>query len=192
MRLRNLEYDLTRAVKKTVFGFQSVDTLLASIEEPNPVLFFEHKALYRRQRETVPSGYYTHNLGEARLLSQGEALTIITYGLGVHWALEVLERHPEIEATLIDLRCLSPWDRQCVFENVKRTSKALVLHEDTLSGGFGAEIAAAIGEHCFEYLDAPVVRCASEDTPVPFARELEAEFLPVQRFEKALLELVYY
>ncbi|MBI3927706.1 MAG: dehydrogenase [Armatimonadetes bacterium] len=166
--------------------------LLAALADPDPVLYFEHKALYRRLRGSVPTGYYTTPLGRARWVRQGDEVAIITYGLGVHWALETLEKHPEVGATLLDLRSLVPLDWEAVREAVQRAGKVLVLHEDTLRGGIGAEIAAWIQEHCFEHLDAPVVRCASLDMPVPFARELEREFLPQGRLEETLLELLAY
>lgn len=174
------------------FAHDAKGLLLASVEDPNPVLFFEHKALYRRNRTEVPESYFTLPLGLAAVLKEGEAATVVTYGLGVHWMLELLEKHPNWELTVIDLRTLAPWDRQTVYDSVRRTSKALVLHEDSLTGGWGAEIAAAIGEHCFEYLDAPVMRLGAEDTPVPFAKELETEFLPVTRLESVVRSLLDY
>lgn len=174
------------------FPDEAKGLLLAAVDDPNPVLFFEHKALYRRLKGPVPEGYYRTEIGPASVLREGDQVTILTYGLGVHWALEVLERHSSIRATLVNLRCLAPLDRDCVFAAVRRTGKAIVLHEDTLTGGFGAELAALIAEHCFEHLDGPVVRCASLDTPVPFARELEREFLAAARFEEQLLRLLAY
>jgi 2-oxoisovalerate dehydrogenase E1 component len=166
--------------------------LLTAFEDPNPVLFFEHKALYRSISGDVPEGYYTLPFGKANLLRQGNTVSIITYGFGVHWALEVLQKHPEISADLIDLRTLVPLDEEMVFNSVKKTGRAIILHEDCLTGGFGAELSARITEHCFEYLDAPVIRSASLDTPVPFASELEWNFLPKDRFEKQLLDLIAY
>jgi 2-oxoisovalerate dehydrogenase E1 component len=166
--------------------------LISAIEDPNPVMFFEHKALYRSITGPVPEGYYNLEFGKANLLREGRDVTIITYGFGVHWALEVLNRHPEISADLIDLRTLVPLDKEAIFESVKKTGKAIVLHECTLTGGIGAEISALIHEHCFSYLDAPVVRSGSLDTPVPFASALEWNFLPKSRFEKQLEELVNY
>lgn len=174
------------------FPDEAKGLLLAAVEDPNPVLFFEHKALYRRLKGSVPDGYYTTPIGVARRLSEGDQVTILTYGLGVHWALEVLEQHPEIRATLLDLRTLLPLDLEAILAAVKHTGKALVLHEDTLTGGIGAEIASLIAQHCFEYLDGPVVRCGSLDTPVPFAKDLEQDFLARARFEEQLLELVRY
>jgi len=166
--------------------------LVPAVEDPNPVLYFEHKALYRRLKGSVPDGYYTTPIGVARRLKEGDQVTIISYGLGVHWALEVLEQHPGIRATLLDLRTLLPLDIEGIVAAVKHTGKALVLHEDTLTGGIGAEVASLIAQHCFEYLDGPVVRCGSLDTPVPFAKELEHDFLAKARFEEQLLQLVQY
>ena len=166
--------------------------LAASIEDPNPVLFFEHKALYRSISEEVHEDYYTLPIGKSRLLREGSDLTIITYGMGVHWALKALDEHPEISADLIDLRSLVPLDREAVLHSVRKTNKAIVLHEDTLFGGIGGELSALISESCFELLDAPVMRCGSLDTPVPFASALEEDFLAKQRFTEKLLELYHY
>jgi 2-oxoisovalerate dehydrogenase E1 component len=166
--------------------------LLASFEDPNPVLFFEHKALYRSISEPVYEDYFTIELGKANLIRQGNQVSIITYGFGVHWAIEVLKRNPEIEADLIDLRTLLPLDEETIFQSIKKTGKAIILHEDCLTGGFGGELSARIHETCFEYLDAPVIRSASLDTPVPFSSVLEQNFLPHQRFEVQLLHLISY
>jgi len=166
--------------------------LLASFEDPNPVMFFEHKALYRSISEEVFDDYFTIPIGKANVLRSGNDLTIITYGFGVHWALEVLDKHPEINADLIDLRTLLPLDEETVFESVAKTGKAIILHEDTLTGGIGGELSARIMEHCFEKLDAPVMRSASLDTPVPFSAELEQNFLAKDRFEAQLLQLFNY
>jgi 2-oxoisovalerate dehydrogenase E1 component len=166
--------------------------LLASIADPNPIMFFEHKALYRSINEEVHDDYYTIEIGKACLIKEGSDITIVTYGLGVHWALDVLAKHPEIGADLIDLRTLLPWDRETVLNSVKKTGKVIVLHEDTMTGGIGGEIAATITENCFEYLDAPVKRSASLDTAVPMSAELELNFLPKGRFEEQLLELYKY
>lgn len=166
--------------------------LAASIEDPNPVLFFEHKALYRSISEEVHEDYYTLPIGKARVLREGSDLSIITYGMGVHWALKALDEHPEISADLIDLRSLVPLDREAVLHSVRKTNKAIVLHEDTLFGGIGGELSALISESCFELLDAPVMRCGSLDTPVPFASALEEDFLAKQRFTEKLLELYHY
>ncbi len=166
--------------------------LLTAFEDPNPVLFFEHKALYRSLKADVPKGYYTLPFGEAATLREGGELSIITYGMGVHWALALANEMPELSIEVIDLRTLLPFDSASVFKSVRKTGRALVLHEDTLFGGLGAEIAAQITEHCFEDLDAPVMRCASLDTPVPFAGPLEAQFLANSRLAKAVEQLRNY
>jgi 2-oxoisovalerate dehydrogenase E1 component len=166
--------------------------LLAAIEDPNPVMFFEHKALYRSISENVPDDYYTIEIGKAKLITEGKDVTIISYGFGVHWAMEILKKHPQISADLIDLRTLLPWDKETVQNSVHKTGRAIILHEDTLTGGIGGEIAAYIAEKCFESLDAPVIRSASLDTPVPMNADLEVNFLPKERFEKQLLELINY
>jgi 2-oxoisovalerate dehydrogenase E1 component len=166
--------------------------LLTAFEDPNPVMFFEHKGLYRSYAQDVPDGYYTIEFGKSNLLREGKDLSIITYGYGVHWAMEVLDKHKDISADLLDLRTLSPLDMEAVLNSVNKTGKVIVFHEDTLLGGIGGEIAAVISEKCFENLDAPVVRSASLDTPIPFSPELEQNFLPKERFEKQLLELWKY
>jgi 2-oxoisovalerate dehydrogenase E1 component len=166
--------------------------LNASISDPNPVMYFEHKALYRSISGNVPDDYYTTPIGKGRMVRSGNEVSIITYGYGVHWALEALLENPSISADLVDLRSLLPWDRDMVINSVKKTGKVIVLHEDTFTGGIGAEIAAEIASHCFQYLDAPVVRSASLDTPVPMSSKLEWNFLPKDRFKKQLKELVAY
>lgn len=163
--------------------------LTAAIEDPNPVLFFEHKFLYRSIRADIPDDYYTTEIGKAGYVRKGDDITIITYGLGVHWALEALDQHPEISANLVDLKTLLPLDTATIYEAVKATGKVIVLHEDCLTGGIGGEIASLINENCFEYLDAPVKRVASIDTPVPFVVQLEQQFLPFERFKKELVAL---
>jgi len=165
--------------------------LLASFEDPNPIMFFEHKALYRKISAEIPDDYYTVEIGKAAVTRPGEVVTIVTYGMGVHWATEAVAELG-IDAEIIDLRTLYPMDEETIKASVIKTSKAIVLHEDTLFGGLGGEIAAFISEHLFEYLDGPVVRSASMDTPVPFAISLENEFLPVTRFKKQLMDLVNY
>ncbi|MDX2305911.1 MAG: dehydrogenase E1 component subunit alpha/beta [Microscillaceae bacterium] len=156
--------------------------LNAAIEDPNPVLYFEHKFLYRSLQEEIPNGYYTIPIGEAKLVEEGDELSIISYGLGIVWAKEALqELNLEGKVDILDLRTLLPWDKAAVAKTTQKTGKVLILHEDTLQGGIGAEIAAWIGEHCFTCLDAPVIREASLDTPVPFAPNLEKNFLPKQR-----------
>ena len=166
--------------------------LAAAIEDPNPVLFFEHKFLYRSIREDIHDDYYTSEIGKAGYVRRGEDLTIVTYGLGVHWAMEVLDAHPEISADLIDLKTLLPLDTATIFESVRNTGKVIVFHEDCMTGGIGGEIASLINENCFDSLDAPVKRVASLDTPVPFAIPLEQQFLPLERFKQALVELYQF
>lgn len=166
--------------------------LAAAIEDPNPVLVFEHKALYRSVTGFVSNDYYTTPIGKARIIREGTDLTIVTYGFGVHWAMEALDEMTDISADLIDLRSLMPWDKECVLESVKNTGKVIVLHEDTLTGGIGAEIASTIAENCFMDLDAPVTRCGSLETAVPMSPELENSFLPVQRFRQKLRQLADY
>ncbi|RYG17226.1 MAG: dehydrogenase, partial [Chitinophagaceae bacterium] len=148
------------------FPYDAKGLLIAAIEDPNPVMYFEHKYLYRSLSGPVPEGYYTVEIGKANVLTKGDQFSIITYGLGVHWALDYLKENPELSATLVDLVSLQPWDKEAVSAAVKATGKVLILHEDTLSSGFGAELAAWIGEHCFAHLDAPVMRCASLDTAI--------------------------
>lgn len=166
--------------------------LLTAFEDPNPVMFFEHKALYRSISEDVSEEYYTIPFGKARLVKEGNDLTIVTYGLGVHWALEALHENQNISADLIDLRTLAPLDIETIYASAKKTGKVLVLHEDTLTGGIGGEIAALITENCFEYLDAPVMREGSLDTPVPMNADLEHNFLPKERFKEKLMKLMKY
>ncbi|WP_017731279.1 alpha-ketoacid dehydrogenase subunit alpha/beta [Nafulsella turpanensis] len=166
--------------------------LNAALEDPNPVIFFEHKALYRSLSGPVPNDYYTEEIGKAKLLQEGEDMSIITYGMGVHWAKQYMEEHPELSIDLLDLRSLLPWDKEAVAATVKRTGKVLILHEDCLTGGIGGEIAAWIAEHCFQYLDAPVMREASLDTAVPFAPPLEQNFLPKNRLTKKIESLVSF
>ena len=166
--------------------------LAAAIEDPNPVMFFEHKALYRSVYQDVPTDYYTLEIGKANVLKEGHQVTIVTYGAGVHWALEVLKEQTAISANLIDLRTLVPLDTNAIFSSVKKTGKVIVLHEDCEVGGFGAEIAALIAEQCFEYLDAPVMRSASMNTAVPFAQPLEEQFLAKHNFQQKLQALLSY
>lgn len=174
------------------FPHEAKGLLAAAIEDPNPVMVFEHKALYRSISEEVPDDYYTLEIGKAVNVREGNDLTIVTYGMGVHWAIEALNEQPEISADLINLRSLLPLDTEAIFSSVNKTGRVIVLHEDCLTGGIGGEIAALIAEHCFEVLDAPVLRSASMDTPVPFAIPLENDFLPKDRFKKQLLELYNY
>jgi len=165
--------------------------LLRSFEDPNPVMFFEHKALYRSIKGDVPRGYYTIPFGKGVIRNSGNNASIITYGAGVHWALAAIKSFPEHSIEVDDLRTLAPLDWDMIFESSRKTGRVLVLHEDTLLGGIGAEIASQINDTCFNFLDAPVKRSASIDTPVPFAANLEIEFLPKQRLLtdlKALLD----
>ena len=166
--------------------------LIAAIQDPNPVLYFEHKALYRSISGPVPGGYYTVEIGKARLVQEGDDLSIITYGAGVHWAMEYAQRHPLLSIDILDLRTLLPLDYPAIRASVARTGKALVFHEDTLTGGVGGEVAAWIAEHCFHLLDAPVSRCASLDTPVPFNIELESNFLAKARLDEVVKRLMEY
>ena len=166
--------------------------LNAAIEDPNPVLFFEHKGLYRSIKEEIPSDYYTVEIGKAAIVSEGKDFTIITYGAGVHWAKEALTKFPDTSAEIIDLRTLLPLDTESIYTAVKKTGKVIVLHEDCMMGGIGGELAALISENCFEYLDAPVIRVASLDTPVPFAVALEEQFLPKERLISAISSLLNY
>ena len=179
---------------KIVYPSNPVDAkglLLASLADPNPVLFFEHKALYRSLSAEVPTDYYTLEIGKANLVKQGNQATIITYGLGVIWAKEVAET-TGFSLDILDLRSLAPLDYAAIEQSVKKTHRVLLLHEDTLTGGVGAELSAYIAENLFHHLDAPIRRVASLDTPVPFTKTLEEQFLPVERLEKAIRELVHY
>lgn len=166
--------------------------LLTAFDDPNPVMFFEHKALYRSISEDVSEEYYNIPFGKARLVKEGNDLTIVTYGLGVHWALEALNENDDLSADLIDLRTLAPLDIETIYASVKKTGRVFVLHEDTLTGGIGGEIASLITENCFEYLDAPVMREGSLDTPVPMNVDLEHNFLPKERFKEKLMKLWKY
>ncbi|WP_416337325.1 alpha-ketoacid dehydrogenase subunit alpha/beta [Galbibacter sp. EGI 63066] len=166
--------------------------LATAIEDPNPVLFFEHKALYRSISEEVPQEYFNIPFGKASVLKNGTDVVIITYGAGVHWALDVIEDNPELSVELIDLRTLSPLDTETIFKSVRKIGKVLVLQEDTMFGGISSDISAMIVENCFEYLDAPVKRVAGLDTPIPFAKNLEEEFMAKSRLEKELLDLLDY
>ncbi|MBA3682775.1 MAG: dehydrogenase [Bacteroidetes bacterium] len=166
--------------------------LLTAFEDQNPVMYFEHKALYRSINEDVPDDYYTIPFGKARMVREGNELTIVTYGLGVHWAIEALNENPDLNADLIDLRTLAPLDIEAIYASVKKTGKVIVMHEDTLTGGIAGEIAALITENCFDYLDAPVMREGSLDTPVPMNVDLEHNFLPKERFKQKLMKLWKY
>lgn len=174
------------------FPYDAKGLLNTAINDPNPVLFFEHKQLYRSVYQDVPTDYYTIPLGEAAVLKEGNAVTIIAFGAPVHWALETLAKNPDIDADLIDLRTLQPLDTETIFTSVKKTGKVIIYQEDTLFGGIASDISALIMEECFEYLDAPVKRVASLDSPIPFTKALEDQFLPKNRFEEALFDLLKY
>lgn len=166
--------------------------LCAALDDPNPYLYFEHKLMYRSIKGHVPDGYYQVEIGKAALTREGTQLSIITYGMGVHWAHEILDAMPEISADVLDLRTLLPWDKAAVSATVQKTNRILILHEDTLTGGIGGELSAWISEHLFEHLDAPVLRVAGLDTPIPFAPTLENNFLPKIRLRSAIESLVGY
>lgn len=174
------------------FPYDAKGLLNASINDPNPVLFFEHKQLYRSVYQDVPKDYYTLPLGKASLLKEGKDVTIIAFGAAVHWALETLKNNPEITADLLDLRSLQPLDTEAIFASVKKTGKVIILQEDTMFGGIASDISAMIMEECFQYLDGPVKRVASLDSPIPFTKALEDQFLSRGRFEEALKELLAY
>ena len=172
--------------------FDAKGLLNAAIEDPNPVLFFEHKMLYRSVKGNVPTDYYTLEIGKANVVNEGKDVTIISYGAGVNWALEAMESFPENSAEIVDLRTLLPLDTETIYKAAKKTGRVIVLHEDCLMGGIGGEISALIMENCFEFLDAPVSRVGSMDTPVPFAADLEKQFLPQERFLKAIEAILAY
>ncbi len=166
--------------------------LMAAIEDPNPVMYFEHKYLYRSHSGEVPDGDYYVEIGKAKVIQEGSAASIITYGLGVHWAMEYAEKHPDLSLEIIDLRSLQPWDKEAVEHSAKKTGRVLILHEDTLTSGFGGEIAAHLAEHCFKHLDAPIMRCASLDTAIPMNKALEDQFLAKARLEEMMEKLLGY
>jgi len=174
------------------FPYDAKGLLNESINDPNPVLFFEHKQLYRSVYQDVPKDYYTIPLGKAALLKEGTQVTIIAFGAAVHWALETLAKNPAISADLLDLRTLQPLDTQAIYASVTKTGRAIIYQEDSLFGGIASDISALIMENCFKYLDAPVKRVASLDSPIPFTKALEEQYLPKGRFEKELLELLEY
>ncbi len=173
------------------FPYDAKGLLATAIEDPNPVLFFEHKALYRSVYQDVPEDYYTIPFGKAAVLKEGNDITLISYGQGIHWILNTL-KESNISADVIDLRTLQPLDIETIYTSVKKTGKVIVLQEDTMFGGIASDLSAQITENCFEYLDAPVKRVGSLETPVPFAVALENEFLPVERFKIALKEMIDY
>ena len=174
------------------FPYDAKGLLNESINDPNPVLFFEHKQLYRSVYQDVPTDYYTIPLGKAALLKEGNQVTIITFGAAVHWALETLAKHPEISADVLDLRTLQPLDTEGIYASVKKTGRAIIYQEDSMFGGIASDISALIMENCFNYLDAPVKRVASLDSPIPFTKALEDQYLPKGRFEVELKELLDY
>lgn len=174
------------------FPYDAKGLLATAINDPNPVLYFEHKALYRTVRQEVPVDYYTIPFGKASLLNEGDQVTIISYGAGIHWALDTLDKNPNIDADLIDLRTLQPLDTDAIYASVKKTGRAIILQEDSLFGGIASDISSLIMENCFEHLDAPVKRVGSMETPIPFINQLENQYLAKGRFEKALLELLKY
>jgi len=180
---------------KVVYPSTPIDAkglLIAAINDPNPVLYFEHKALYRSISGSVPEEYYEVEIGKARTVQHGDDVTIITYGAGVHWAMDFAEKNKNISIELLDLRTLLPLDYDAIEEAVAATGKVLILHEDTLIGGIGGEVAAWIAENCFQYLDAPVMRCASLDTPIPFNLELEKNFMAYSRLGDCVNRLLKY
>ncbi|MCX6297987.1 MAG: dehydrogenase E1 component subunit alpha/beta, partial [Bacteroidetes bacterium] len=180
---------------KVVYPSSAADAkglLIAAINDGNPVLFFEHKALYRSVSDFVPNEYYTVPIGVAKTVSIGSDISVITYGAGVHWAMEYQAQNPNISLHIIDLRSLMPLDFSAIKKAVEKTGKILILHEDNLTGGIGAEISAWISEHCFEHLDAPVIRCASLDTPIPFNGALENNYLAKNRIDQAIKKLLAY
>ena len=174
------------------FPYDAKGLLATAIEDPNPVMFFEHKGLYRSIYQEVPVDYYSLPLGKASLLSQGDQITIVTYGAGVHWALEILEKNKGISADLLDLRTLQPLDITAIYDSVKKTGKLIILQEDSLFGGIASDISALVMENCFEHLDGPVKRVGSLETPIPFNAQLEQQYLAKSRFESALRELIDY
>jgi 2-oxoisovalerate dehydrogenase E1 component len=174
------------------FPYDAKGLLATAINDPNPVLFFEHKALYRSIRQDVPVDYYTLPLGVASRIKEGTDVTIITYGAAVHWALETLDKNPHISADLIDLRCLQPLDFKSVLTSVKKTNKAIILQEDSLFGSIASDISSHLMEQAFEFLDAPVKRVASIETPIPFASALEQQYLAKINFEHELKNILDY
>ena len=174
------------------FPYDAKGLLNESINDPNPVMFFEHKQLYRSISQEVPKDYYTLPLGKASLIREGNQVTIISFGAAVHWALETLDKNPSISSDVLDLRTLQPLDTEAIFTSIKKTGRAIIYQEDSLFGGIASDISSLIMENCFEYLDAPVKRVASLETPIPFTKALEDQYLPKVRFESALLELINY
>nr|WP_322626252.1 dehydrogenase E1 component subunit alpha/beta [uncultured Flavobacterium sp.] len=174
------------------FPYDAKGLLATAINDPNPVMFFEHKALYRSSYQEVPKEYYTLPFGKAGLLREGNDVTVISFGAGVHWAIETLDKHPDVKADLIDLRTLQPLDTETIFASVKKTGKVIILQEDSLFGGIASDISSMIMENCFEWLDGPVKRVGSLESAIPFTKALEDQYLPKTRFETALKELLAY
>jgi 2-oxoisovalerate dehydrogenase E1 component len=174
------------------FPYDAKGLLNESINDPNPVMFFEHKQLYRSISQEVPKDYFTLPLGKASLIREGNQVTIISFGAAVHWAIETLDKNLSISADVLDLRTLQPLDLEAIFASVKKTGRAIIYQEDSLFGGIASDISSMIMENCFEFLDAPVKRVASLETPIPFTKALEDQYLPKGRFESALLELINY
>ncbi|MCK7590960.1 dehydrogenase E1 component subunit alpha/beta [Subsaxibacter sp. CAU 1640] len=174
------------------FPYDAKGLLATAINDPNPVLYFEHKALYRTIKQEVPTDYFTIPFGQASLLKEGNDITIITYGAGVHWALDTLEKNDDIDADVIDLRTLQPLDTESIYKSVRKTGRAIILQEDSLFGGIASDLSALIMENCFEHLDAPVKRVASMETPIPFINQLENQYLAKGKFEAALREVLEY
>lgn len=174
------------------FPIDAKGLLATAIQDPNPVLFFEHKALYRSVRDEVPTDYYTLPFGKASLIVEGKDITIVSYGAAVHWAIEVLDNNPAISADLIDLRSLQPLDMESILISVKKTNRVIILQEDSLFGGLASDLSAQIVESAFEFLDAPIQRVGSLDTPIPFANSLEQQYLAKRNFEATLKALLKY
>ena len=174
------------------FPYDAKGLLISAIQDPNPILFFEHKALYRSQRQEVPVDYYSIPIGKAAMLKRGKDVTIITYGAGVHWALETLNNNHEISADLIDLRSIQPIDYECIMDSVKKTNRAIILQEDSLFGGIASDVSSFLMENAFEFLDAPVKRVGSLNTPIPFADSLERQYLANLNFERSLKALIEF
>ena len=169
--------------------------LNASVEDPNPILFFEHKYMYRSIKGPVPDNNYNIDIGKADIKKEGKDLTVITYGMGVHWMLNMSDKlkNKNIDVEILDLRSLIPWDKELVEKSIAKTNRVLILHEANLTGGIGAEISAYISENCFQLLDAPVMRLGAIDTPVPFSSELEGEiYLPINKIEQKINELINF
>ncbi|MBC7868045.1 MAG: dehydrogenase, partial [Gloeobacteraceae cyanobacterium ES-bin-316] len=180
---------------KVVYPSSPIDAkglLIAAINDPNPVLYFEHKALYRSISGAVPDEYYEIEIGKAKHVQSGQDISVITYGAGVHWAIEYAQKNKEVSLDILDLRTLLPLDYEAIKNAVSRTGKVLILHEDNLTGGIGGEVAAWIAEHCFDKLDSPVKRCASRDTPIPFNIELEKNYMAYSRLEESIRSLMEY